>query len=277
MKNKNYYYLITALPELRLDDYKEPYRVKDFVEQLKDQLIPEHYVYIKDVMSLYDNSHIIDAVLKSEVPWAMQAGNWTYKQIKKNIVNDEFEFDGYVMSFLEQIKQREKDDEVLRRSQLENMLFTNFYKKMTKHENDFIRNYFKFDLTLKNIIAGLNKRNFKLSEVDFISVEEDSYINEQLAKSNSSDFGLSRDIEYLQKLIEHLSDNDSVHSEKYIEQLRFEKIEEINTFKYFEIDVLLGYLLKLMSVERWIGLEEHKGDEIFQSRTDVKINSEVTL
>ena len=269
--SKNYYYLITSLPELRLDDYKEPYRVKDFVAELLEHLTPEHCGYVRDILSLYDNAHIIDVVIGKEVPWNIQSGNWTFEQIKKNIDNDEFGFDAYVVSFLESIKQRNKDKDLVLRAQLEDMLFTGFYKKMTQHENDFVRNYFKFDLISRNVIAALNKRRFKLDKVDFISVEEDSYITLQLNNSNANDFGLTRDIDYLQKLIDHLNNNESLHSEKYIDQLRFEKIDEINTFKYFEIDVLLGFLLKLMSVERWIHLEDNAGNEKFTTYTQVQL------
>ena len=45
--------------------------------------------------------------------------------------------------------------------------------------------------------------------------------------------------------------------------------DEINTFNYFAVDVLLGYLIKLIIVERWIALEPHRGREIFQQLTAI--------
>ena len=64
--------------------------------------------------------------------------------------------------------------------------------------------------------------------------------------------------------------SDIVHIEKFADQLRWKMIDQINALAYFEIDVLLGYLIKLMLVERWISLDEVAGKEVFQKTTEIK-------
>ncbi|MFH2137173.1 MAG: DUF2764 family protein [Candidatus Omnitrophota bacterium] len=270
--SKNYYYLIASLPELHLDDNKEPYRVKDFVAELSEQLYPEHFNYVRSIISIYDNANIVDAVLGRDTPWGQQTGNRSFKEIRDLLAEDGFGFDEYIISSLKQIGHSNKEEKNLLRANLEDIIFSNYYRKMTAHENLFIQTYFKFDFQLRNILVALNKRKFNLENADFIDIEEDSYIVNKLRSNGANDFGLSGDIEYLQKLIESVNNNESIHIEKYIDQLRWNKIEEINTFKYFEIDVLLGFLLKLMLVERWIHLDEHKGSEIFDERAKAELS-----
>ena len=81
--NKQYYYLITSLPKLHLDDYKEPYRVKEFAAELNEHLTLNDSCYVKDILYLYDNTNIIDCALGLENPWFNHAGNWTFEELKK--------------------------------------------------------------------------------------------------------------------------------------------------------------------------------------------------
>ncbi|MCP4650217.1 MAG: DUF2764 family protein [PVC group bacterium] len=260
MKN-NYYCLVTGLPELHLDDYKEPYRVKEFVSELSEGLIDRDFGYVRDILCLYDNKPIVDAVLGLDSPKA--------KEWQEKLQDHELVADDYIASFLTEVKRKKREDVIFSREELERMLFSGFYSKMTVHENQFIRCYFEFDLTLRNTLAVLNKRRFNLEKVNLVEAEDDSYIINQLKISNAGDFGLSGEIDYIQALIESFNNNDAVHSEKYIDQLRWGKIDQINMFQYFEIDVLLGYLMKLMMVERWIQLDEQRGSEVFNKITEV--------
>ena len=64
---KKYYYFIASLPELRLDDTKEPYRVQEFIAQLDELLSPCHRRLADDVLSFYDNRNLIDVLFKKDM------------------------------------------------------------------------------------------------------------------------------------------------------------------------------------------------------------------
>ena len=61
--DKRYYYLICSLPFLRLDDYKGPYRVREFVSELYDNLTPLHCGYVRGILYMNDNTHLVDCAL----------------------------------------------------------------------------------------------------------------------------------------------------------------------------------------------------------------------
>jgi len=267
--DKQYYYLITSLPLLRLDDYKGPYRVTDFVNELNEHLIPRHCEYAQDILYAYDNAYIIDAVLKRDVPLARHTASMSFEQIKEKIKNKDYEADEYLVSFLEEFSQINREGEGFSRKQAERLILTRYFERRVNHPNRFIRNYFQFELDLRNILVALNKRRFDLKQVDFIEAGDQAIIN-RLKNSTASDFGLSADIDYIVELVETFNKNDIMHCEKYIDILRWQRIDEINKLNYFEVDVLLGYLVKLMLVERWIALDAQKGRGVFERRTTVE-------
>ena len=143
------------------------------------------------------------------------------------------------------------------------------YERLVNHENNFIRSYFRFDLNLRNILSAYNKRKFNLESDNFIETEADDVVT-RLKNSTASDFHLSHDAEYIDELGEIFDKGELLHLEKYLDTLRWQFIDEVNKLAYFEVDVLLGYLIRLILVERWIGLEEEKGRQVFAGYTGIE-------
>ncbi len=267
--SRHYYYLIASLPQLRLDDYKEPYRVDEFVRELYENLTPVHSRYVQDILRIYDNVHIVDCLLENERSWSLHRGNWSFDELKKKMPFSEEDSDEYLACFMKEFNQLKQNTREISRVDIEKIIWQRFYSKMTSHENNFIRRYFSFDLELRNILACLNKRKFNLSQDVLMPVGENSVLD-KLRSTTANDFGLSKELDYLPGLLEVFAKKDSVHVEKFTDQLRWEMIDNINSLAYFEIDVLLGYLLKLMLVERWIFLDDVAGKDVFQKITEIK-------
>ena len=102
-----YYYLIASLPDLKLDDYKEPYRVVDFVGELRTHLSAQHGRYLDDMLLLYNSLHLAAVALNLEGSWsAHSVSGFSFLDVKKMFENGEYEQDSGVMKFLEQIMDR---------------------------------------------------------------------------------------------------------------------------------------------------------------------------
>lgn len=261
--SRNYYYLISSLPELRLDDYKEPYRVNEFIEELYANLEPEHAGYVQDILCMNDNPNIVDIVSGRANTWLDARGNWSFKEVKSFFdlpeTLDEKKH-AYILRFMNSLGELKKEAKTISRYQVEELLLGRFYGQMMRHKNSFIREYFSFDFNLRNVLLAINKRKFKLDKISLLDVEENQIVR-KLQTSTAADFGLSASLNYIQALIAVFEKDDIVYREKFIDQLRWEKIDEINTFSYFNVDVLLGYLIKLMMVERWIAMQAIHGRE----------------
>lgn len=269
MANPNYYYLVSSLPKLRLDDYNEHYRLGNFIEDLEKHLTDEHLSFARDILYTYDNEIIIDVLLGYTQPRFNRQGNWKFDEVKKILQSDEDIFPGYINKFLLEYNQIKKEN-IINRADLEDKLFSEFYQKMTHHKNQFISEYFMFERNLRNVLVALNKKKFNISTDQYLGSAEDEVIS-ALKLSSLGDFGLSGDLDFISGLIERFQSDDIVNFEKYLDQLRWNRIDYINTLKYFEIDVLLGYLIKIMLVERWIALDVQTGGDIFKQRTTVSL------
>lgn len=120
-----------------------------------------------------------------------------------------------------------------------------FYQKALKAKNSFIRDYFKFDL---------NVRNAKVR-----------YLNRALERPADTDIFMEAEGEFeeAQKLDAVLNQEDILSRERGMDDLMWSKIESITTFDYFDINVILGFIARLNIVARWLKLDSETGKQMF--------------
>lgn len=125
-----------------------------------------------------------------------------------------------------------------------------FYEKALNHKDAFLREYFRFDL---------NVRNAKVA-----------YLNKALGRPAGTDMFMEApgEFEEAQKLDAVLNTDDILARERGIDDLMWAKIDELTTFDYFDIDAVLGFIAKLHIVSRWLRLDERSGREMFARLVD---------
>jgi hypothetical protein len=122
-----------------------------------------------------------------------------------------------------------------------------FYKKMLGSKDKFLKEYFAFDLQVRNGKARfLNKAFGRKEDQDTIK--------------------LDTGIEFTEapKLEAALAQTDLLGREKALDDLMWNKISEITTFDYFDIDAVLAFIAKLHIIDRWLSLDEKTGREMFK-------------
>ena len=120
-----------------------------------------------------------------------------------------------------------------------------FYLRALSHRDRFLREYFRFDL---------NVRNAKVE-----------YLNRELGRAAGTDIFLTDEngFEEEARLGAVLGSGDILSREKGIDDLMWEKIESLTTFDYFDIDAILGFIAKLNIAMRWNRLDPETGKEMF--------------
>lgn len=120
-----------------------------------------------------------------------------------------------------------------------------FYLRALSHRDRFLREYFRFDL---------NVRNAKVE-----------YLNRELGRAAGTDIFLTDEngFEEEARLGAVLGSGDILSREKGIDDLMWEKIESLTTFDYFDIDARLGFIAKLNIAMRWNRLDPETGREMF--------------
>lgn len=134
-------------------------------------------------------------------------------------------------------------------------LTADFYRTALAHKNRFIREYFRFDLNVKNAkVRYLNEALGRDPKKDVIVLDEDD--------------GDQDGFEEAAKLDAILHGKDILERERGIDDLMWDKIDEMTVYDYFDIEAVLAFLAKLHIVERWYILDEKTGREMFRRLVD---------
>ena len=151
--------------------------------------------------------------------------------------------------------------EFLMSGYLEENLTLEFYAKALTHTDAFIREYFRFDLNIRNAkVKYLNKALGRAADKDVLVFPEDA--DQAVLDAVAEEFEEAADLETV------LHAGDILSRERGIDDLMWEKIDNLTTFNYFDIDAILGFITKMNIVARWYRLDEQTGREMFKKLVD---------
>lgn len=156
---------------------------------------------------------------------------------------------------LEQCSEKDrKTIGMLEKGFVDENLTEDFYRQALASRNRFVRDYFRFDLNVRNAkVRYLNEALGRDPKKDVIVLGEDDSQDE---------------FEEVSKLDAVLHGKDILERERGIDDLMWDKIDEMTTYDYFDIEAILGFLAKLHIVERWYILDEKTGREMFRKLVD---------
>ena len=124
-----------------------------------------------------------------------------------------------------------------------------FYRACLGSGSRFLREYFLFDLFLRNT-----------------KVE---YLNASLGRPEGKDVLLLEeleDYEFEQKeeIVEILSGTHIIGREQGLDKAICEHVEEVTTMEVFDMDAILGFIARLKIIDRWDKLDPETGAELFR-------------
>ena len=169
--------------------------------------------------------------------------------------------------YLDQVREllSDKDNEVLDfiiKGFDKDQIGLEFYKEALSHRLGFIRDFFLFDFNVRNQkVRYLNQALGRAPEKDVLKLT-DPEAEENGLEAEEPEF---KESARLQKILEG---NDILSRERGIDDLYWEKIDEITLFDYLNFDKILGVIVKMMIIRRWLLLDEETGREMFKRLVD---------
>lgn len=136
--------------------------------------------------------------------------------------------------------------DLLLRGHDESCLNEAFYKEALGSKDRFIREYFCFDLNLRNAKVRYLNRALGRPETQDIFWEPEGVFEEADAADRA------------------LNTADILGRERALDDLRWKKISEIGLFDYFNLDTILGFVARYQITRRWAVLDEEAGRELFR-------------
>ncbi len=253
-----YYYLVSGLPSLIFEQAKPPFSSLAFREELQYHLHPDDYQLVHFLFLPADNRNLLRILQKDSEHWDGQ-GQFTLEQMEAAVREPEG-LPAYMLRFIEAFQQ---EAPIAAGMSWENQLTQLYFDYVLAETQGFLHDWFAFERNLHNLKAAFTARRHHLPlQGQLIG---DYTLTEAARNSNARDFGLSGEYPFINRLLMLEDEPDLLEREEETDILRWNYIDELNTFNYFTIEVLLGYLLKLSILERWSPLAPAEGRLAFRS------------
>lgn len=264
----SYYYLISGLPEVKLSDSKAKYDINEITQNILSNLSDKDIKLFNYFIYQNDNKNLVNAIALSKglfSPYSvhLEPSIFSKEEIQKyaNLSN----LPNYMVKFLEDNKNTEWEN--IRH--IENSLLSLYYEEMIQTGNAFIREYALFIRNLKNILAALNGKALGFSG-DEISKEliGDYPLISALTKSSAADFGLGREIPYINNIIDTFNSSDKAdpYNLENVEcSLVNGFLDRLTSIKSFTTDNLFAYYINLTYAVSINGRNEEEGKKHLQT------------
>ena len=145
-------------------------------------------------------------------------------------------------------------------------LTPDFYAEALRSRNRFLREYFRFDLNLRNAkVRYLNRALGREPEQDVLTgegKEEDRDLDIDGFRFRGGEFDEAAKVEAV------LEGKDLLTRERGLDDIVWEKVDALSTFHYFDLTAVLAYLCKLRIADRWLALDEEAGRRLFKKLVD---------
>ena len=170
-------------------------------------------------------------------------------------------------AYLEQVREllSEKDNELISfiiKGFDKEQIGLDLYKEALADRNGFIREFFRFDMDVRNQkVRYLNQALGRDPEKDVLSLRDPEAEDTGL-EPETPEF---KESERLQSILEG---NDILSRERGIDDLYWDKIDEITLYDYLNLDKILGIVAKMMIIRRWLILDEETGRAMFKKLVD---------
>jgi hypothetical protein len=264
---RQYYYLIASLPNLIFEQEAKGFDFLQLKDYVRESLRPSDYRWVEFLCAPVDIQNILNLKFNEYLPF-VAGGNLTEDELKAELIEPR-NLPKFIVEFLDELVKSEEelnDGNDVPESDIitdpEKRLLEKFYTYIQKNGNSFTKQWFAFDRELRNIQAAYISRKINSSIENQLIGNDD--ITEQLLKSNSSDFGLRCERDYIYRLWQVLETVDILEREQKLDLLRWWYIDEITTFNYFDINVVLAFVQKANLVNRWLKLDVEAGIVMFE-------------
>ena len=291
----NYYYIISGLPDISFDDSKAALTPSEFRTEVYDALsgadrkVMDMLLLENDCrnllseLSVSENSAVsaVSAREKESAVSVLSAraykGLYSQEQLEELIsaVKAQDRCPQGIPQFMYKFVQEWQDESWRELAGFaEDRLWALFYDYAMQADNEFVRNWYSFNLDVNNIQTAITARKYELDMQKVIVGQNDTA--HALRTSGARDWGLSQELDYFDDVVRLLDEDELSYRERKADMLRWRWLEDNTFFNYFGVERLFSYLVRLGIVERWTSLDKEQGQQLFRQLIgDLKEQTEI--
>jgi hypothetical protein len=253
---RNYYFLAASLPELVRGRTQSVGSVQHVWDRCAHELHPDDFDSLKSLFLLNDIANAVS--YRRPGDRFLSPSFYSPEELIAGLKEPE-----RLLPFLAQHHANTQAGVRLRPEMRETDEVTLlFYMHLGDIRDAFAREYHLHQLDVRNIAVALELRQQSLPlEGNLIPM---GVAYEMITASSAEDFGLSDAFPYVPRLLAAYRQTSLTKREQVLDEILWEWLQDRLGSDYFSSDYVLGYLLKLGSVERWHGLREESGSVLFE-------------
>ncbi len=258
MSKQQYFYLISGLPNLSIQDTHLPLSAKTFLEELKNKIDKEDFNLVCMLYYPRDNHNLLNMLFSKNENRQLE-GCYSLSELKKGMEGN-MVLPGYMKNFIATLKENKNR---FSEAEWEAKLAEAYFKEAIKSGNKFLNQWMEFELDLKNMLLLLinRKQSLPFSQI----IIEANEMAALMKESPATDFSTQPSIDFMNQAIKIIETENFVEREKKIDALRWKKLEEMAFFSYFTVEAISTFIIKLMIIERWTMLKQETGKDFLPS------------
>ena len=256
-----YYTLVASLREYTLDADTKGFDAREIIDSILEEVKACDGRLVRLLYGYYDCENL--AALRSGRQLFNPLGTLSRGELEEELRNPH-----RLPEFLARVVRAYADPEgedaetVDTSLRFEKEFFEAYYKACEASRSRFLRQWSRFDRTLRNVTAAVAARAAGRNVEETVVGEDD--LAEQLRRSSAADFGLRGELPWLDAVLAAVNDEANlVEKERKLDLIRWSEAAEMATFNYFDIDAILSYLVRVNIVARWTRLDAARGREMF--------------
>lgn len=259
----SYYYLISGLADISLDDSKAALSVDQFRAEVFDSLSAADRKLMDLLLLENDCRNLLSAV--TAISAREYEGLFSAEQLEELIVSvkQQDKCPEGIPQFMYRFVQEYQDETWREYASLpEDRLWSLFYDYAMQTDNKFVSSWYSFNLDVNNIQTAITARKYGLDMQKVIVGQNETA--HALRTSGARDWGLSQELDYFDDVVRLLEEDDLAQRERKFDMLRWRWLEDNTFFNYFTVERLFSYMVRLGMVERWTSLDREKGQQLFR-------------
>jgi len=239
-----YHCFISGLPELFFDSFGGSFGLESFLNEAESVLEPAHFDWVNRLVMVRGHKSVLQK-LNDQMVDDIAVLPYSFKWLEPD--NDEFKLlPVYLQEFAEKFR-RGKD--VNTPHQWELVLTEGYYGFLNATGNGFMNSWANFDMDVRNYITS--KKCMDDLPQKYLQLVVGNIFARRLLEFSPAHKEIQVDWP-LAATIDKIMDNPNLlEREKALDRLSWDEIDRLNLFNYFTIEVILGYTLKLLILERW--------------------------
>ncbi|NGX39311.1 MAG: hypothetical protein KR126chlam1_00637 [Chlamydiae bacterium] len=249
---KNYYFVAPSLPTLVLGEVPE-LTFEEVIHRLELNLSPEDLEKVKTLRLVIDLQNI--RALYQGKPLDPH-GNLSEKELDEALLV-EADLPDYVFDFLGQF------EETSAAAAHFFGLLSRYYAEEIPRQSGFLKELLTFQREMRLVLAAYRATKLKRDIVAELQFEDftDPLVAEILAQKDMPEYEPPAEYRDLLASLEE-SKNDPWKQYSVVVVYEFDRIEEMTGYPLFSLDWILGFVARLMLVEKWNQLDDERGEEI---------------